>query len=136
MRVCRETIYKAGWRRGLALTRPSRVAPLHRSPLRTGRDHRRAQQRVERRRPRFSQPMVTIHQRPFPAEDRAEARHWEGDLIIGKDQRSAIGTMVERQTRLVRLLHLPARDSDHLHDALAVRMRDLPAGLLRSITWD
>jgi transposase, IS30 family len=43
---------------------------------------------------------------------------------------------VERQTRLVRLLHLPVRDSDQLHDALAVRMGDLPAGLLRSITWD
>ena len=71
-----------------------------------------------------------------PPEDRAEAGHWEGDLILGKDQRSAIGTLVERQTRLVRLLHLPARDSDHLHDALAARMGDLPAGLLRSITWD
>ena len=136
MRVCHETIYQAVYRPGSVLIRPSRVAPNRRSPLRTGRDHRRAQQRVERRRPRFSQPMLTIHERPFALEDRAQAGHWEGDLISGKDQRSAIGTMVERQTRLVRLLHLPARDSDQLHDALAVRMRDLPAGLLRSITWD
>jgi transposase, IS30 family len=60
----------------------------------------------------------------------------EGDLIIGKDQRSAIGTLVERQTRMVRLLHLPQRDGDTLHDALKVRMADLPAALLRSITWD
>ena len=136
MRLCHESIYQAVYRPGSALIRPSRVAPRHRSPLRTGRDHRRAQQRVERRRPRFSQPMLTIHERPFPLEDRAEAGHWEGDLILGKDQRSEIGTLVERHTRLVRLLHLPARDSDHLHDALAARMGDLPAGLLRSITWD
>jgi IS30 family transposase len=60
----------------------------------------------------------------------------EGDLIIGKDQGSAIGTLVERQTRMVRLLHLPQRDGDTLHDALKARMADLPATLLRSITWD
>ena len=136
MRLCHESIYRAVYRPESALIRPSRVAPRHRSPLRTGRDHRRAQQRVERRRPRFSQPMLTIHERPFPLEDRAEAGHWEGDLILGKDQRSEIGTLVERHTRLVRLLHLPARESDHLHDALAARKGDLPAGLLRSITWD
>ena len=52
------------------------------------------------------------------------------------DQRSAIGTLVERQTRMVRLLHLPQRDGDTLHDALKARMADLPATLLRSITWD
>jgi len=60
----------------------------------------------------------------------------EGDLIIGKDQSSAIGTLVERQTRMARLLHLPQRDGDTVHDALKARMADLPAALLRSITWD
>jgi IS30 family transposase len=60
----------------------------------------------------------------------------EGDLVIGKDLRSAIGTLVERQTRLVRLLHLPQRDGDTLHAALIARMGDLPPALLRSITWD
>ncbi len=80
--------------------------------------------------------MLTIHQRPFPPEDRSIAGHWEGDLIIGKDQRSAIGTLVERQTRLVRLLHLPQRDGDTLHRVMTARLADLPSGLLRSITWD
>ena len=80
--------------------------------------------------------MLTIRQRPFQPGDRTQAGHWEGDLIIGKDQGSAIGTLVERQTRMVRLLHLPQRDGDTLHDALKTRMADLPAGLLRSITWD
>ena len=58
------------------------------------------------------------------------------NLIIGKDQQSAIGTLVERQTRLVRLLHLPQRDSDSLHQALSARLGDLPCALRRSITWD
>ena len=136
MWLCPESIYQAVYEPGSTLMRPSPLAPQHRSPLRTGRDHRRAQQRTDRRRPRFEQPMLSIHQRPFPPEDRGEAGHWEGDLIIGKDQQSAIGTLVERQTRLVRLLHLPQRDGDTLHDALRTRLGELPAGLRRSITWD
>lgn len=57
-------------------------------------------------------------------------------MIIGKDQQSAIGTLVERQTRLVRLLHLRQRDGEALHDALQARLGELPTGLRRSITWD
>ena len=57
----------------------------------------------------------------FPPDDSSEAGHWEGDLIIGKDQQSAIGTLVERQTRYVRLLHLHHRDGETLHDALRAR---------------
>jgi IS30 family transposase len=51
--------------------------------------------------------MLTIHQRPFQPEDRSEAGHWEGNLIIGKDQGPAIGTLAERQTLMVRLLRMP-----------------------------
>ena len=136
MWLCHESIYQAVYQPGSPLMRPSPLAPQHRSPLRTHRDHRRAQQRIDRRRPRFEQPMRSIHQRPFPPDDRTEAGHWEGDLIIGEDQQSAIGTLVERQTRLVRLLHLPQRDGDTLHDALRARLGDLPPVLRRSITWD
>ena len=136
MHLCHESIYQAVYQPGSVLLRLSKLAPYRRSPLRTGRDHRRAHQRVERRRPRFEQPMLTIHQRPFQPEDRSEVGHWEGDLIIGKEQRSAIGTLVERKTRVVRLLHLTQRDGESLHEALKRRMAGLPAGLLRSITWD
>ena len=80
--------------------------------------------------------MLTIHDRPFPPVDRSEAGHWEGDLIIGNNHSSAIGTLVERQTRVVRLVHLPRSDADSLHAALVARMQDLPPGLMRSITWD
>jgi IS30 family transposase len=136
MWLCQESIYQAVYQPGSLLVRLSPLAPHRRSPLRTGRDHRRAHQRAQRRRPRFEQPMLTIRQRPFQPQDRSQAGHWEGDLIIGKDQGSAIGTLVERQTRMVRLLHLPYRDSDTLHSALRARMADLPPVLLRSITWD
>ena len=80
--------------------------------------------------------MLSIHDRPFPVDDRSEAGHWEGDLIIGDNHCSAIGTLVERQTRMVRLVHLARSDADSLHAALVTRMQDLPAGLMRSITWD
>jgi IS30 family transposase len=136
MWLCHESIYQAIYQPGSPLRRPSPLAPHRRSPLRTGRDHRRAHQRARQRRPRFEQPMLTISERPFDPLDRSQAGHWEGDLIIGKDQGSAIGTLVERQTRMVWLLHMPCRDSDTLHHALAARMVGLPPALLRSITWD
>lgn len=80
--------------------------------------------------------MRSVHERPFQPEDRSQPGHWEADLIIGADQASAIGTLVERTTRTIRLLHMPARDGQSLHASIVARMGDLPAGLLRSITWD
>lgn len=80
--------------------------------------------------------MLSVHQRPFEPMDRRQAGHWEGDLIVGRQQGSAIGTLVERQTRTIRLLHLPARDADALLQAITARMAELPAPLLRSTTWD
>ena len=136
MWLCHESIYQAVYQPNSRFLRPSRLAPHRRSPLRSGRDHRRAHQCQQRRRPRFQQPMLTIHDRPFSAFDRSQAGHWEGDFIIGNNHLSAIGTLVERQTRMLRLVHLPRADSDSLHAALVARMRDLPPGLMRSITWD
>lgn len=77
MWLCHESIYQAVYQPLSGLLRPSPLAPQHRSPLRTGRDKRRAQQRGDRRRPRFEQPMLTIHHRPFDPADRSEAGHWE-----------------------------------------------------------
>jgi IS30 family transposase len=81
--------------------------------------------------------MVMIADRPAEVEDRAVPGDWEGDLITGAENKSAIGTLVERVTRFVLLLHLP-----HDHGAAAVeaaitaKMASLPALLRRSLTWD
>jgi IS30 family transposase len=79
----------------------------------------------------------TIRQRPAEAEDRAVPGHWEGDLILGADGRSAIGTLVERSTRFTILLHLPGRhDAASVAEAMIREMSQLPEHLRRSITWD
>ena len=105
--------------------------------LRSKRPRRRPHRRPDARRPGGLRNMTTIHDRPAEVEDRAVAGHWEGDLITGRQNRSAIGTLVERTTRFVLLVHLP---HDHtaestLHGIVAA-MAGLPADLRRSLTWD
>jgi IS30 family transposase len=79
---------------------------------------------------------VNISERPAEAGDRAVPGHWEGDLIIGTGH-SAIGTLVERSTRFVLLLHLPAgHGADAVAAAMTQAMGALPAQLRRSLTWD
>jgi IS30 family transposase len=73
---------------------------------------------------------------PFPTRRPVPSRISGGDLIIGDNHLSTLGTLVERQTRTLRLVHLPRADSDSLHTALVDRMQDLPPELMRSITWD
>ena len=131
MRVAHETIYLEIYRPGNTIAR--RPAS---SSLRTGRDHRRGHSRQIRAGRRFAQPMLSIHDRGFDPQDRSEAGHWEGDLIVGPHHRSAIGTLVERQTRYVKLLHLTGQDSAALHAALVDSLAGLPPSLRRSLTWD
>ncbi len=80
--------------------------------------------------------MLSVHERPFGPGDRSEPGHWEGDLIVGPAHRSAIGTLVEHQTRVAKLIHLERADSVSLHRALVRDLAGLPPHLLRSITWD
>jgi transposase, IS30 family len=80
---------------------------------------------------------VMITERPVEVADRAVPGHWEGDLIVGKLNGSAIGTVVERTTNYTLLLHLPdGHGTEAVTDALIARMAELPEQLRRSVTWD
>lgn len=132
MHVVHETVYQALYVQGRGELRRELAAAL-----RSGRARRKPRRQAQQRQPRFSTPMVMISERPAEAEDRAVPGHWEGDLIIGKDGASAIGTLVERTTRYVMLLHLPhGRTAEHVRDALVTTVQTLPAHLVRSLTWD
>jgi IS30 family transposase len=122
----------------VALYRPNSglIIPHKPSPLRTGRTHRKAHSRVSLAGRRFAQPMLSIHERCFPPQDRSEAGHWEGDLIVGPRNRSAIATLVERQTRCLVLLKMETFTSIALHDVLVAWSRQLPPALRKSLTWD
>ncbi|MFC9843983.1 IS30 family transposase [Streptomyces sp. NPDC060223] len=132
MHVVHETVYQALYVQGRGELRRDLARAL-----RTGRVRRKPRRQAQQRQPRFRDPMVMISERPAEVEDRAIPGHWEGDLIIGKDGASAIGTLVERATRYVMLLHLPSgRGTELVRDALVETVQGLPAHLKRSLTWD
>jgi IS30 family transposase len=130
MQVSHETIYKSLFVQGRGALRRELTACL-----RSGRVVRRPRRSVERR-GRLTD-MVMISARPAEVEDRAVPGHWEGDLIVGPKTRSAVGTLVERSTRYVLLLHLPDGHTAHkVRIAMTDAIGRLPAELAQSITWD
>jgi transposase, IS30 family len=130
MRVSHETIYQALYVQGRGELRRELARCL-----RTGRAKRRPRGRGENT--GQLRDMVMISERPAEADDRAVPGHWEGDLIIGKDCKSAVGTLVERTTRYVVLLHLPrGRDAHLVQQAMRQAITGLPSELARTLTWD
>jgi IS30 family transposase len=130
MRVSHETIYQCLYVQGRGELRRELARCL-----RSGRARRRARGPGDGR--GKIPGMVMISQRPAEAADRAVPGHWEGDLIIGKGNKSAVGTLVERTTRFALLLHLPrGYDAEQVQDAMTRAIGTLPAALARSVTWD
>jgi len=130
MTVSHETIYKSLYVQGRGELRRELARCL-----RSGRATRRPHGRLEAR--GHIPDMVTISERPPEVDDRAVPGHWEGDLIMGKNNNSAIGTLVERSTRFVILLHLGKdRSAEAVRVAMTEAIQSLPAALRRSITWD
>ncbi|MFC8263296.1 IS30 family transposase [Streptomyces sp. NPDC057291] len=132
MHVTHETIYQALYIQGRGELRRELTRAL-----RTGRTMRRPHRHAYKRVSGPIKNMVMISDRPAEVTDRAVPGHWEGDLIIGKDGRSAIGTLVERATRYVMLVHLPhGHSATATRDAPATTVQSLPLHLWRSLTWD
>jgi IS30 family transposase len=129
MWVSHETIYQA-----LYVRPRNELAEQVKEALRTGRARRKPQGRQPQ--PKLK-GMIGIVDRPAEADDRAVPGHWEGDLILGAGCRSAVGTLVERTSGFVLLLHLP---NDHtaatVADAMSAAIGRLPEHLWRSLTWD
>jgi IS30 family transposase len=131
MWVSHETIYQSIYVQGRGALKRELAACL-----RTGRAVRKPRRNAGQRQPRIKD-MVHISERPAEVEDRAVPGHWEGDLITGKENKSAIGTLVERTTGFVMLLHLP---DDHgalaVQEAMIEAMSRLPERLRKTVTWD
>ena len=132
MWVSHETIYQSLYVQGRGGLRRD----LHKR-LRTGRALRKPRRKAGERRGRIPD-MVLISERPAEVEDRAVPGHWEGDLIMGSvSSNSAIGTLVERTTRYVMLLHLPhGHGAEAVAEAMVEAMSRLPEQLRKTLTWD
>jgi len=131
MQVSPETIYRSLFVQSRGVLRRGLLDQLRRHrPFRRSRAN-------ARRRPRQGQIIdaISIRQRPAEVQERAVPGHWEGDLLEGA-RGTFIATLVERQSRFVILVRLPNKETDTVVRALARRIRRLPDGLMKSLTWD
>jgi IS30 family transposase len=130
MRISHETIYKSLYVQGRGELRRELARCL-----RSGRARRVSRGRIETR--GKIPDMVMISERPPEVEDRAVPGHWEGDLLLGREGKSAIGTLVERSTRYVMLFRIPKqRTAEQVREAMTKTIQALPETLRRSLTWD
>ena len=131
MWVSHEAIYQSIYVQGRGALR----AELH-TCLRSGRARRLPNSRPRPGSRTSISGMVNISERPAEVEDRAVPGHWEGDLIIGKNNKSQIATLVERTTRFVMLCKVDDKRAETVRDAVAAKINTLPAALARTLTWD
>jgi IS30 family transposase len=127
MRACPETIYQALF---------AGVLGPKEGKLRTGRGRRKPQRRGIPTKNKIKN-MKLLDQRPAEVAKRTTPGHWEGDLIIGRHFHSAIGTLVERLSRFVVLVHLPdGHKAPQVREALIERLLEIPSPIRKTLTWD
>lgn len=130
--VCHQTIYQALYRGG----RGGLSRQLTRR-LRTERPLRKRRRRAAERSPRFIAPGLLLEHRSRTADERDRVGDWEGDLIVGRMSQSEIGTLVDRCSRYVRLVHLPdGHRADQLLSAISPVLQSLPDIARWTLTWD
>jgi len=128
MRISPEAIYQ------YLYVQPSKEL---RRLLRHGHIRRRSRGRPKKHENRGKIPdMTMIDERPEEVVSRLVPGHWEGDIIKGKYNKSALGTLVERRTRYTILVPLPAFDSESVRKAFAKALTDLPEDIRRTLTYD
>jgi IS30 family transposase len=130
--ICHETIYQA-----LYLGRKGGLSRALTAKLRTGRPLRKRRRKTTERTTRFLAPALLIHSRPEIVETRTRIGDWEGDLVVGRQSRSAIGTLVDRTSRSVRLVHLPnGHAADAFVEAVTPVLAAIPTEARQTLTWD
>ena len=129
--VSHESIYQAVFVQAKLTLRKELAACL-----RSGRAKRRPRARRQADNRGRIAGMVNISERPPQVQDRAIPGHWEGDLIMGKANRSAVASLVERSTRFGMLIALENQTAGHVADRIAEHVRSLPEQLKLSLTWD
>jgi IS30 family transposase len=132
MHLVHETIYRDLYDyRGGGLTR------AYCAKLRTGRNRRKPSRKMPKRRSRFAGDVLMIADRPFEPSDRTGTGNWEGDLIMGRHNRSAIGTLIDRRSRQLLLIHIDNADrAGSLCRGLTTAFLVLPEHQRRTLTWD
>jgi len=130
MRISTETIYSYlyVWPRG----------ELRKTVLKCLRRKHKYRRVYSKGRPNYQaiRDFISIEERPKEVADRIIPGHWEGDLIMGRKNETALGTLVERTTRMLFLVRLKNKDARSARMAFARKFKHLPAGLKRSITYD
>lgn len=130
--MCHETIYQALYNGG-----NGGLSRQLTNWLRTGRPLRKRRRRAHERTPRFIAPALLIDRRPPEAANRSRVGDWEGDLITGRGGLSAIGIMVCRRSRYIKLIHLPGRrTADDLILGIHECLAELPESVRLTLTWD
>jgi IS30 family transposase len=131
-RVSHETIYRSLFVQSRGVLKRALLGQLRRQHRFR---HARAARRVGHY-PGHIVDAISIRARPAEATDRAVPGHWEGDLLLGRNHASQVATLVERQSRYVVLVRVPSKETATVVRALVRRVRRLPDGLMKSLTWD